>query len=158
MRYTYHCEQREREFARGGSYRFALNLISPPSSFREELFPIKPLLKEAKRVSPRCMRKRIPHHVHSSGYYSSTLSTSSRTRSECRGCSKNYNASSIWAKKHWAQLTLILTLLLVVGITAMLLSRAIIFPDPSSATDATWDKAPFSSKSSISELPRTGGP
>jgi hypothetical protein len=158
MYYMYHCEQRERVFARGGSYRCALNLISPPSAFREEVFSVKPLLKEAKRVSPRCTRKRIAYRVRSSGYYSSTLSTGSRTRSECRGCSKNSNASLRRAKKHWAQLTLILTLLLVVGVTAVLLSSTVIFSDPGSATNATVEDVPFSSKSSISELPRTGGP
>jgi hypothetical protein len=55
-------------------------------------------------------------------------------------------------------LTLILTVLLVVGVTAMFLSRTVVFPDASSATNATGEEAPFSSKSSISELPRTGGP
>jgi hypothetical protein len=109
-------------------------------------------------MSPRCTRKRMVHRVGPSGYYSSTLSTGSRTRSECRGCSENYKTSSRWAKKRWTQLTLILTVLLVVGVTAVFLSRTIIFPYASYATNATGEEAQFSSKSSISELPRTGGP
>jgi cytoskeletal protein RodZ len=109
-------------------------------------------------VSPRCTRKRMVHRVGPSGYYSSTLSTGSRTRSERRGCSENYKASSRRAKKRWTWLALILTVLLVVGVTAVFLSRAVIFPDASSATNATGEEAQFSSKSSISELPRTGGP
>jgi hypothetical protein len=109
-------------------------------------------------VSPRCTRKRMARHVGPSGYYSSVLSIGPRTRFVRRGCSESYKTTSRGAKKHWSQLTLILMVLLVVGVTAVLLSRTIIFPDASSATNATGKEVPFSSKSSISELPRTGGP
>src|SRR5215212_7923258 len=80
------CEQRERVLAKGGSYRCALTLPSPPSDFREEVLPTQPPPKESRSMSPRCTRKRKAHRVGPSGYYSSTLSTGSRTRSERRGC------------------------------------------------------------------------
>ena len=153
----YHLKRRERVLAWGSSYRDALTLTSPSFAFREEVFRIQPPPKEGRRVRSRCTRQRMARRVGPSGYYSSTLSTGSRARSERRGCSEKYKASSRWAKKRWVQLTLILTLLLVVGITAVLLSR-IMFSGASYATNATGEEAPFSSKSSISELPRTGGP
>ena len=109
-------------------------------------------------MAPRCTRKRMAHRVGPAGYYSSTWRTGSRTRSDSRDCSKNYKASSRWTKKHWTRLTLILTVLLIVGVTVVLLFRTTVFPGASSATKATGEEVSFSSKSSISELPKTGGP
>ena len=109
-------------------------------------------------MSPRCTRKRMAHRVGPSGYYSSTSRTGSRTSSERSGCSKNYKASSTWAKEHRARLTVIFMVLLVVGATAVLLLRATISPGASSTINATGEEVSFSSKSSISELPKTGGP
>lgn len=112
-------------------------------------------------MSPRCTRKRMAHRVGPAGYYSSTWRTGSRTRSDQRSYSKssnNYKASSRWTMKHWARLSIILTVLLIVGVTAVLLLRTTIFPGASSATKATGEEVSFSSKSSISELPKTGGP
>ena len=108
-------------------------------------------------MSPRCTRNRMAHRVGPSGYPSPPR-TGSRSRCDHRGCSKNYKASARWTKKHWAWLILILTVLLMVGLTAELLSRATIFPGASSAINATGEEASFSSKSIISELPKTGGP
>jgi hypothetical protein len=109
-------------------------------------------------VSPRCTRKRMALRVGPAGYYSSTWTTGSRTRSDHRGCSQSYEASARWTNKQWTLLILILTVLLMVGVTVVLLSRATIFPGASSATNATGEQVSFSSKSSISELPKTGGP
>jgi hypothetical protein len=108
-------------------------------------------------MSPRCTRKSMPHRVGPSGY-SSTSRTGLRTNFERRGCSKNYKASSTLAKEYWARWTVIFTVLLVVGVTAVLLLRATISPGASSAINATGEEVSFSSKSSISELPKTGGP
>jgi hypothetical protein len=108
-------------------------------------------------VSPRCTRKRMALRVGSSAY-SSPPRIGSRTRSDHRDCSQSYEASARRTNKHWIRLTLILTILLMVGVTAVLLSRATIFPSASSATNATGEQGSFSSKSSISELPKTGGP
>ena len=108
-------------------------------------------------MSSKCTRERMPHPVGPSGY-SSTSRTSSRISSDRRGCSKNYKASSTWAKEHWARLTAIFMVLLVVGATAVFLLRDTIFPGTSSVTNATGEEISFSSKSSISELPKTGGP
>jgi hypothetical protein len=108
-------------------------------------------------MSSRCIRERMPHPVGPSGY-SSTSRTGSRFSSDRRGCSKNYKASSTWAKEHWARLTAIFMVLLVVGATAVFLLRDTIFPGTSSVTNATGEEISFSSKSSISELPKTGGP
>jgi hypothetical protein len=108
-------------------------------------------------MSSRCVRERMPHPVGPSGY-SSTSRTGSRTSSDRRGCSKDYKASSTWAKEHWARLTAIFIVLLVVGATSVLLLRATIFPGTSSVTNATGEEISYSSKSSISELPKTGGP
>jgi hypothetical protein len=55
-------------------------------------------------------------------------------------------------------LTLILTVLFLVCITAVLLSRTTILLGASSATNVIGEDASFTSTSSISELPRTGGP
>jgi hypothetical protein len=108
-------------------------------------------------VSPRCTRKRMALRVGSSAY-SSPPRIGSRTSSDHRGCSQSYEASARWTNKQWTLLILILTVLLMVGVTAVLLSRATIFPGASSATNATGEQVSFSSKSSISELPKTGGP
>ena len=108
-------------------------------------------------MSSKCTRERMPHPVGPSGY-SSTSRTGSRTSSDRRGCSKNYKASSTWAKEHWARLTAIVIVLLVVGATSVLLLRATIFPGTSSVTNASGEEISYSSKSSISELPKTGGP
>ncbi len=108
-------------------------------------------------MSSKCTRERMPHPVGPSGY-SSTSRTGSRTSSDRRGCSKNYKASSTWAKEHWARLTAIFIVLLVVGATSVLLLRATIVPGTSSVTNATGEEISYSSKSSISELPKTGGP
>ena len=109
-------------------------------------------------MSPRCTRKRMAHRVGPAGYYSSTWRTGSRTRSDSRDCSKNYKASSRRTKKHWARLSIILTVLLIVGVTAVLLLRTTVFPGASSAINPAGEEVSFSSKSSISELPKTGGP
>jgi hypothetical protein len=61
-------------------------------------------------------------------------------------------------KKHSARLTLILTVLLMVGVIAVLVLRATTLPDVGSAVHATGDGGSFSSTSSISQLPNTGGP
>ena len=109
-------------------------------------------------MSPRCTRQRMAHRVGPSGYYSSTPRTGSWIRSERRDCSKNYEADSRWTKKQRARLTLILTVLFLVCITAVLLSRTTILLGASSATNVIGEDASFTSTSSISELPRTGGP
>jgi Tfp pilus assembly protein PilV len=53
----------------------------------------------------------------------------------------------------------IFMVLLVVGVTALLSLRATVFSDTSTAINATGEEVSSSSKgSSISELPKTGGP
>jgi hypothetical protein len=108
-------------------------------------------------VSPRCTRKRMAHRVGAAGY-SSTLRTSLSTRPDYRDCSKNYKASLRWRKMYSARLILFLTVLLIVGVMAVLVLRAITFPGGSSAVHATGERGSFSSTSSISRLPNTGGP
>ena len=110
-------------------------------------------------MSPRCARKRMLHRVGTSGS-SSTSRTGSRTRSDRRGCcSKNREASSSRTKKRWARSIVIFMVLLVVGVTALLSLRATVFSDTSTAINATGEEVSSSSKgSSISELPKTGGP
>jgi hypothetical protein len=108
-------------------------------------------------VSPRCTRKRMAHRVGAAGY-SSTLRTSLSTRSDYRDCSKNYKASLGWRKNHSLRLILFLTVLLMVGVMAVLVLRAITLPGDSSAVHPTGEGGSFSSSSSISQLPRTGGP
>jgi hypothetical protein len=123
------------------------------------VFPPYPTFTEGgKKVSPRCTRQRMAHGVGGAGY-SSTLRISLGTRSNCRGCSKNYKASLRWRKKHSAWLTLILTVLIMIGVMTVLPLRATTLPGVSAAVNATVEEISFSSKSSSSqELPRTGGP
>lgn len=110
-------------------------------------------------MSPRCTRKRMLHRVGTSGY-SSTSRTGSRTRSDCRGCySKNREASLSRTKERWARSIVIFMVLLVVGVTALLSLRATVFSDASTAIKATGEEVSSSSRvSSMSELPKTGGP
>jgi cytoskeletal protein RodZ len=110
-------------------------------------------------VSPRCTRKRLFHRVGTSGY-SSTSSTGSRTKSERHGCySKNREASSSRTKERWARPIAIFMVLLVIGVTALLSLRATVFFDASTAIHVTEQEVSSSSRvSSMSELPKTGGP
>jgi len=108
-------------------------------------------------VSPRCIRERLYHRVGPSGS-PSTSRTGSGTRSDRRGCSKNRGASPSRTREHWPRSTVVFMVLLVVGATALLLLRATIFPGAGFAIDATGEEVSFSSKSGISELPKTGGP
>ena len=110
-------------------------------------------------MSSRCTRKRMLHRVGTSGS-SSTSRTGSRTRSDPRGCySKNREASSSRTKERWARSTVIFVVLLMVGVTALLSLRATVFSDASTATNATEEEVSSSYRvSSISELPKTGGP
>ncbi len=91
---------------------------------------------------------------------SSTSRTGSRARSDRRGCySKSRRASSSRTKERWARSIVIFMVLLVVGVTALLSLRATVFPDASAAMNATGEEVSSSSKgTSISELPKTGGP
>ena len=108
-------------------------------------------------MSSRCTRKRMYHRVGPSGS-PSTSRTGPRTRSDRRGCSKNRGASPSRTREHRARSAVIFMVLLVVGATALLSLKAIIFPGGGSAMDATGEEVSFSSKSGISELPKTGGP
>ena len=122
------------------------------------MFPAYPASTEGgKKVSPRCTRKRMAHRVGAAGY-SSSLRTSLSTRSDYRDCFKNYNASLGWRKNHSLRLILFLTVLLMVVVMAVLLLRATTLPSVSSAVHATGEGGSFSSSSSISQLPNTGGP
>ncbi len=110
-------------------------------------------------MSPRCAHKRMLNRVGPFGY-SSTPRTGSRTRFDRRGCcSKNREASSSQTKERWARSIVIFVVLLVVGVTALLSLNATVFSDASTAINATGEEVSSSSKgSSISELPKTGGP
>ena len=108
-------------------------------------------------MSPRCTRHRMAHRVGAAGY-PSTLRTTLSTRSDYRDCSKNYKASLRRRKNHSLRLILLLTVLLMVGVMAVLVLRATTLPGDSSAVHATGEGGSFSSSSSISQLPRTGGP
>ena len=110
-------------------------------------------------MSPRCARKRIAHRVGTSGY-SSTSKTGSRTGSDRRSCwSKNRGASSSRKRERWARSVVVFMVLLVVGVTALLSLRAAVFSDASVAINTTGEEVSSSSKgTSISELPKTGGP
>jgi hypothetical protein len=108
-------------------------------------------------VSPRCTRNRMAHRVGTASY-PSTLKEGLKTRSNYRDCSKNVKASLRCRKKHSARLTLILTVLFMVGVIAVLVLRASTLPDVGSAVHATGEGGSFSSTSSISQLPNTGGP
>jgi hypothetical protein len=108
-------------------------------------------------VSPRCTRNRMAHRVDTASY-PSTLKESSKTRSDYRDCSQNVKAGLRCRKKHSARLTLILTVLLMVVVIAVLVLGATTLPDVGSAVHATGEGGSFSSSSSISQLPNTGGP
>lgn len=90
--------------------------------------------------------------------YSSHLGTSLRSRSDYRGCSEDYKASLRWRKKNPARLSMILAVLLVLGVIAVLLIRATTLPGVSPAVHLTGEEASLFSKTSSSELPKTGGP
>ena len=108
-------------------------------------------------MSPRCTRNRMAHRVGTASY-PSTLKEGLKTRSNYRDCSKNVKASLRCRKKHSARLTLILTVLIMVVVIAVLVLRASTLPDVGSAVHATGEGGSFSSTSSISQLPNTGGP
>ena len=108
-------------------------------------------------MSPRCTRNKMAHRVGTASY-PSTLKESLRTRSDYPDCSKNHKAGLRCREKHSARLTLILTVLLMVGMIAMLVLRATTLPNVGSAVHATGEEGSFSSASSISQLPNTGGP
>jgi hypothetical protein len=110
-------------------------------------------------VSPRSTRKRVAHRVGTAGH-SSISSTGLRTISGYRECSKkNYKTSLRRSKKQSAaRLTMILTVLLLVGVMAVLAMRVTTLPSGSSAVHATEEGGSFSSTSSMSQLPNTGGP
>ena len=110
-------------------------------------------------MSSRCTRKRLFHRVGTSGY-SSTSRTGSRTESDRHGCySKSREASSSRTKERWARSIAIFMVLLVVGVTALLSLRATVFSDASTAINVTEEEVSSSSRvSSMSELPKTGGP
>lgn len=68
-------------------------------------------------------------------------------------------ASPSRTKERWARSIVIFMVLLVVGVTALPSLRATVFSDASTAIKATGEEVSFSSEgSSISELPKTGGP
>jgi len=122
------------------------------------VFPAYPASTEGgKKVSAKCTRQRMAHRVGAAGY-SSTFRTTLSTRSAHRECSKNYEASLRGRKNHSLRLILFLTVLLMVGVMAVLVLRATTHPGGSSAVHATGEGGSFSSSSSISQLPRTGGP
>ena len=108
-------------------------------------------------MSPRCTRNRVVNRVGTASY-PSTLKESLKTRSDYRDCSKNVKAGLRCRRKHSARLTLILTVLLMVGVIAVLVLRATTLPSVSSAVHTTEEGGSFSSTSSISQLPNTGGP
>ena len=108
-------------------------------------------------MSPRCTRHRMAHRVGAASY-SSTLRTTLSTRSDYRDCSKNYKASLRWRKKHSLRLILLLTVLLMVGVMALLVLRATTLPGDISVVYATGEGNSLSFSSSISQLLRTGGP
>jgi hypothetical protein len=108
-------------------------------------------------VSARCTRRRMAHRVSAAGY-SSTFRTTLSTRSDHRDCSKNSKAKLKWRKKHSARLILFLTVLLMVGVMAVLVVRSTTHPGGSSTVHTTGEGGSSSSSSSISQLPRTGGP
>ena len=108
-------------------------------------------------MSPRCTRNRMAHRVGATSY-PVTLKESLKTRSDYRDCSKNVKAGLRYRTKHSARLILILTVLLMVGVIAVLVLRATTLSDVGSAVHATGEGGSFSSSSSISQLPNTGGP
>jgi hypothetical protein len=107
-------------------------------------------------VSPRCTRNRMAHRVGTASY-PLTLKESLKTRSDYRDCSK-VKTGLRYRTKHSAWLTLILTVLLMVGVIAVLVLRATTLSDVGSAVHATGEGGSFYSTSSVSQLPNTGGP
>ena len=110
-------------------------------------------------MSPRCTSKRLFHRVGTSGY-SSTSRTRSSTKSDRHGCYwSNREVSSSRTKEHWPRSIAIFMFLCVVGVTALLWLRAPFFFDASTAINVTEEEISSSSRvSSMSELPKTGGP
>jgi len=105
-------------------------------------------------VSPVSTRQRMAHRVGTAGN-SSTLST----RSDYLDCSENYGARLRGRKKYSVRLIVFLTVLLMVGVMAVLVLGAATLPGGSTAVHTTTgEEGSFSSSSSISQLPRTGGP
>ena len=105
-------------------------------------------------MSPVSTRQRMVHRVGTAGK-SSTL----RTRSDYPDYSENYGASLRGRKKHSIRLIVFLTVLVMVGVMAVLVLGVGTLPDDSSAVHTTTgEEGSFSSSSSISQLPRTGGP
>ncbi len=108
-------------------------------------------------MSPRCTRQRMAHRVGAAAY-PITLRDGLKTRSKYRYCSKNAKAGLRWRKKHWTRLTLIVTVLFMFGVIAVLALAATTLPNVGSAVHPMEDGGSFSSTSSISQLPNTGGP
>ena len=109
-------------------------------------------------MSPVSTRQRRSHRVGAVDN-SSTLRTTLSTRSDYLDCSENYGARLRGRKKHSVRLIVFLTVLLIVGVMAVLVLGAATLPGGSSAVHPTTDEGgSFSSGSSISQLPRTGGP
>ena len=105
-------------------------------------------------MSPVSTRQRMAHRVGTAGN-SSTLST----RSDYLDCSENYGTRLRGRKKHSVRLIVFLTVLLMVGLMAVLVLGAATLPGGSTAVHTTTsEEGSFSSSSSISQLPRTGGP
>ena len=110
-------------------------------------------------MSPECTRERMAHGVGAAGNSSTLRTTLSSTGSDYLDCSENYRASLRGRKKHSARLILFLTVLLMVGVIAVLVLRAATLPGGSTAVHpTTGEGGSFSSSSSISQLPKTGGP
>jgi hypothetical protein len=80
------------------------------------------------------------------------------TRSDYRSCSEDYTTSLRWRKKRPARLSMILAALVVLGVIAVLLMSATALPGVSPADNLTREEAALFSKTSSSELPKTGGP
>ena len=120
------------------------------------MFPPCPASTEGgKKVSQRCTPKRRMAHRLGTAGYSSTL----RSRSAYRDCSKNRKVSLRWKKKHLPRLILMLLVFLMVGTMAvLLLLRATTLPGVSSTVNATGEEVSLSSRTGISQLPKTGGP
>ena len=109
-------------------------------------------------MSPVSTRKRMAHRIGAAGN-SSTLRTTLSTRSDYLDCSENYGASVRGRKKHTVRLIVFLMVLLTVGVMTVLVLGAATLPGSSSAVHpTTGEGGSFSSGSSISQLPRTGGP
>jgi hypothetical protein len=109
-------------------------------------------------VSPGGTRQRMAPRVGAAGN-SPPLGATLSTRSDYLDCSENYRTSLRGRKKHPVRLILFLTVLLIVAVIGVLVLRADTLPGSSSAVHpTTGEEGSFSSSSSISQLPRTGGP